>query len=414
MPRQLAHSAALDVNRHVDLALDLGVDLVVGAHEDAAHEDEDLLARLRRRKLLDIPAHQNRGLRAVTSSPHRRGLEVGVAVGVALGATVLLVASIAGRGPDASSSAATWAAASVLLPRFSMDGAVAPPDDDGVLQVLVIADDDRTDEADAKGVTSSRADSLTLWVLTPRGVVAVALPRDLRVPVTGVGEEKLSGTLEHGPAAATAAVSAVVGARVDHVVVVRFEGFRRAIDDLGGIQLDVPDTIRDPSVGLLLEAGPQRLDGTMALQYARSRTPQLLVGGRWVPNEPGDLKRLTRQRQVVAALLATLRATPLPSLALHAGTVLGGGGLRADAGMDAATLGLIADALASAAPVTFCTVPTEWQVPDSEAVSPFGPPHNGSVDFRVLGSGADALVSWLQAPTGDFPASACAPPAESS
>jgi LCP family protein required for cell wall assembly len=326
---------------------------------------------------------------------------------------LLLAQALAARTADRDAADAVWAAGSVALPRFAMEPSHSEDAGGGVLHVLVIADDSRADEPDAELVTGSRADSLSLWVFGPAGVTVIVLPRDVRVTVPGAGDEKLSGTLDYGPAVTAEAVTELAGMPVDHVIDVRFEAFRQAVDDVGGIVLDVTESIRDTSVGLLLAAGRRNLDGTTALQYARSRTPEVLRQDEWVSAGSGDLARLTRQRQVVAALIAAMQRQPVSFLARSAGAVLASGGVRADPGLDGATMRRITVALAGTSPIAFCTIPTSWEVDDAAAVSPFGPPHNGSRNFRVLAPGARELFAWAAAGAGALPAASCGSAAES-
>jgi hypothetical protein len=91
-----------------------------------------------------------------------------------------------------------------------------------------------------------------------------------------------------------------------------FDGFATMIDALGGIEVDVPRHIVDeeyptPNFGIMrveFEAGRQRLDGTRALQYVRTR------------HADSDFDRGRRQQQVLSAISAELRARTLPSRVL--------------------------------------------------------------------------------------------------
>jgi LCP family protein required for cell wall assembly len=155
----------------------------------------------------------------------------------------------------------------------------------------------------------------------------LSIPRDLWVPIPGYGEGRINtahflGDAKKypggGPALAKKAVQYNLGVPVHYYVRVNFDGFRQAIDILGGITIDVEESISDSRYpdenygykSIYIPAGQQNMDGEMALQYARTRH-----GG-------SDFTRAKRQQQVLLAirervlsldLLATLPVR-LPSL----------------------------------------------------------------------------------------------------
>jgi anionic cell wall polymer biosynthesis LytR-Cps2A-Psr (LCP) family protein len=86
--------------------------------------------------------------------------------------------------------------------------------------------------------------------------------------------------------------------QIQEHVVVDFEGFRRAVDVLGGIEVDVPHRIEDSSTGdywngARFPPGPQRLTGERALRYVRTRKAD------------SDTARRRRQLDVLVALHRT-------------------------------------------------------------------------------------------------------------
>lgn len=99
-----------------------------------------------------------------------------------------------------------------------------------------------------------------------------------------------------GAAAAVAAVQHNLNITINHYVVIDWEGFVRLIDALGGIEVDVPETISDFGTDVLevfpgntVQAGRQHMDGKQALGYSRVRVD-------------GDLKRIERQQIVIRAV----------------------------------------------------------------------------------------------------------------
>ncbi len=103
----------------------------------------------------------------------------------------------------------------------------------------------------------------------------------------GVGTDYLTDT-----------VTTITGEPVHYYILMDFEGFTKIIDILGGINIDVPNPIKDtryPGPGYSYEtfevpAGLQHFDGATALKYARTRH-----------DKEGDFGRAKRQQHVMQA-----------------------------------------------------------------------------------------------------------------
>lgn len=131
-------------------------------------------------------------------------------------------------------------------------------------------------------VPGSRADVVLVVHDDGRRTVTVSVPRDL-VVVTGQEVGRLALTWLDGPQATVDALC-TLGIPTDHLVTVDLAGFAAVIDAAGGIDVDVPAPVRDHAAGLeLTQGGRQHLDGATALALVRSRHPEELVGGVWVP-----------------------------------------------------------------------------------------------------------------------------------
>jgi len=92
-------------------------------------------------------------------------------------------------------------------------------------------------------------------------------------------------------------VEKVTGVNVNYHVLVDFQAFKQAIDTVGGVTVDVPTPLVDPTMAwenhnnpILAAAGVQHMDGTQALLYARSRETS------------SDFARSERQRSIIVAL----------------------------------------------------------------------------------------------------------------
>src|SRR5205085_1113174 len=75
-------------------------------------------------------------------------------------------------------------------------------------------------------------------------IVYLSIPRDLRVPIPGHGDSKINAAFQiGGPALAIRTVRHFTGLPINHVVTVDFGSFKQLIDDVGGIDINVPENI---------------------------------------------------------------------------------------------------------------------------------------------------------------------------
>ncbi|HEU5098635.1 MAG TPA: LCP family protein, partial [Roseiflexaceae bacterium] len=194
----------------------------------------------------------------------------------------------------------------------------------GGMNLLIVGVDERPDHPE-EGV---RSDTLILVRLDALGRWAgmLSIPRDTRVELPDVGPTKINvaygqgyaapeayyrpGTTprQGGMAMAAQAVERLLqlperSQHVDAIAQINFDGFANVIDQLGGIDIDVPARIVDeayptPDFGttrIEFQPGPQHMDGPTALIYARTR------------HADSDFGRAERQQQVLRAIAAELR-----------------------------------------------------------------------------------------------------------
>lgn len=74
-----------------------------------------------------------------------------------------------------------------------------------------------------------------------------------------------------GAACTIRTVEKLTDVRVDHHMVIDFDGFKQLVDSVGGVQVCLPDPVRDRDAKLDLPAGRQTLRGEDALGYVRAR-----------------------------------------------------------------------------------------------------------------------------------------------
>jgi len=105
----------------------------------------------------------------------------------------------------------------------------------------------------------------------------------------------------------------LLGVPIHYYAAVDLDGFRKLIDAVGGVTVDNPKAINDPTyggwldghIGFRLSKGVHRLDGETALAYARSRRGA----------GDNDFTRARRQQQLLLALRTRLTdPTLLPQL----------------------------------------------------------------------------------------------------
>jgi LCP family protein required for cell wall assembly len=171
------------------------------------------------------------------------------------------------------------------------------------------------------GDVGQRTDTIMLLHSGSNGAVLVSIPRDSYVAIAGHGRNKLNASYAFGGAPLLiSTVEQATGVRIDHYAEIGFGGFVGAVDAVGGVELCVPQAIKDPKAALNIKAGCQELDGATALGYVRTRA-----------TAGSDFDRVERQRAFLSALVkkstspATLvnpfRLVPLTSAVSAAITV---------------------------------------------------------------------------------------------
>jgi len=164
------------------------------------------------------------------------------------------------------------------------------------LFILVIGSDARP----GRSATNARADSIHIVGVNPRlGLVSIlGIPRDSWVSIPGSGTNKINAALAlGGPELLVRTVEQVSGIHIDAFVLTGFVGFERLVDAVGGIDVKIPYPIDDSAAGADFRAGPEHLNRSEALAFARARHD--------VP--AGDFSRSFNQGRLIIAALATLR-----------------------------------------------------------------------------------------------------------
>lgn len=260
----------------------------------------------------------------------------------------------------------------------TVDPAISPhlaPRTTAAWTVLIAGSDRRPPGDDVHG---GRADAIVFMVCDPihDELVILRVPRDVWTELPGIGHQKLGWALDYGGGALlVAAAGKLIGCPVHHYAELRFEGFVRLVDAIGGIELVTESYAEDPLADLDLAAGEHRLDGRTALALARSRHNE------GIP--VGDDIRVERQNALIAGLLRTVN--PLRALRRVAEH------LTVDDQLTPDRVVAIAEHVRRAA-VTTLTLPLRAVRPPGELRSPFPPHQVSTTDIKVFREPQAALV----------------------
>lgn len=146
----------------------------------------------------------------------------------------------------------------------------------------------------------------------------ISIPRDLWVDVPNQGTMKINAAFETGefkylgsttpgstnPNAIQAGfdeadqtVESILGVTIHYNVLINFQAFQQAVDTVGGVTVNVPSDLIDPTMAwengkspVIAKAGTDTFNGKQALNYVRSR------------ETTSDFARSQRQRAVLLAL----------------------------------------------------------------------------------------------------------------
>lgn len=143
-------------------------------------------------------------------------------------------------------------------------------------------------------VGEGRTDTIMLLHIPRSGQAQlVSIPRDSYVEVPGFGMDKINAAFAYGgPKLLTQTVEGNTDLHIDHYAEIGMGGLANVVDSVGGVDICVPEPINDPLAGIDLQEGCQKLEGSDALGYVRTRATAM-----------GDLDRVQRQREFFAALL---------------------------------------------------------------------------------------------------------------
>lgn len=178
------------------------------------------------------------------------------------------------------------------------------------INILVLGSDTRACEGcridGEAGAAGSDVTILLHISADRRDAYGVSLPRDALVDrpqcVMPDGDkvpgEKMSmfndAFAVGGPLCTVQTVERLTNIRIDHQVVVDFNGFKDMVDAVKGVEVCIPKDVDDEKHNIHFDAGTQTLTGRQALNYVRERSEL---------SATGDIGRMKRQQAFIASMI---------------------------------------------------------------------------------------------------------------
>lgn len=169
------------------------------------------------------------------------------------------------------------------------------------VSVVIIGVDTRANDV-------GRADTIIVVTVDPvkKAAMLVSIPRDVVSLVPGYQNLRINELFGYGGAELVkASAEILLDIPIQYYITIDFDGFRRIIDQLGGVEIDVKYDINDyrfPNADdtgfepFIIKSGQHHMDGDTLLRYVRTR----------FDDPRGDFGRIDRQQQALVALKTQL------------------------------------------------------------------------------------------------------------
>jgi LCP family protein required for cell wall assembly len=123
----------------------------------------------------------------------------------------------------------------------------------------------------------------------------INVPRDTQAPA---GQKINSYHSLRGLPGIVDQLDQMMGIQISYAITTNFPGFTTMVDEIGGVDVNVPRALNDFYSGANFQPGPQHLTGDQALRLSRDRHDYA----------DGDISRTGNQALVIVSALGTLRA----------------------------------------------------------------------------------------------------------
>src|SRR6476620_2412696 len=158
-----------------------------------------------------------------------------------------------------------------------------------------------------------RSDTLMLVRAGGGDFRKLSIPRDTLAQIPGQAENKINSAYATGGAKLTVrTIENFLGINVDQVAIIDFDGFRRFIDSIGGVEVNVPtdvcSTVSGGAFNLKLRKGTHTLNGFQAITLARTRENNLVTDHGFCQDPPAitDINRVQFQQAILDGIRGRL------------------------------------------------------------------------------------------------------------
>ena len=169
-------------------------------------------------------------------------------------------------------------------------------DGDEPIFILALGSDARPGTPIERGL----ADSIHVIAINPEGrrVSLLGLPRDSYVSIPGHGTSKINEAMAlGGPQLMVKTVEQLTGITFDYFALTSFDGLQAAVDDIGGLTIEVLFPMHDQASKSDFDPGVHTLNGHDTLAFSRDRHSLI----------SSDFGRSENQGRVLMAILTQLR-----------------------------------------------------------------------------------------------------------
>jgi LCP family protein required for cell wall assembly len=185
---------------------------------------------------------------------------------------------------------------------------------EGPINMLIVGSDTREGQSAEFGeVESELADVIMVLHISADRTNAsvVSFPRDLLVPIpscpdpdggsfAAMSRQMINSSIGYGGVACThLTIQNLTGLEIPYVAMIDFKGVIEMSNAVGGVEVLIEKPIADPYTGLYLGAGPNTLQGNMALAFLRARKG---IG------DGSDLNRISNQQLFLKSLFSKVKS----------------------------------------------------------------------------------------------------------